>query len=54
MTRTETITRKAFAFHTLLTPEIETAVGQAMLAETRGPGAKKHQEIGRASCRERV
>ena len=43
MTRTETITRNAFAFHTLLTPEIEAAVGEAMIAETRGPGAKKHQ-----------
>ena len=41
MTRTETLTRYAFAFHTLLTPEIEEAVGKAMLAGApRNLGAK--------------
>jgi len=38
MTRTETITRNAFAFHTLMTPEIETAVGEAMLDLCRSEG----------------
>jgi len=32
-----------FQYSRHVTPEIEEAVGEAMLAETRGPGAKKHQ-----------
>ena len=32
-----------FQYSRHVTPKIETAVGEAMLAEARGPGAKKHQ-----------
>jgi hypothetical protein len=32
-----------FQYSRHVTPEIEAAVGEAMLAEARGPGAKKHQ-----------